>query len=155
MRGRLLPIREGSAGHRPPPSARTEAAVSVCVPRCPVLASRPPNGFTLFGPRCAYNHRVQNGELLRGEIRRRLEAVRTSVALYFDSAHPSLAAVREIIEAALDDVRTVLNVESGSDGFWLSFAAQQLASAEAQFLNAQSLIDQHGGRERDQLRKPV
>jgi hypothetical protein len=96
---------------------------------------------------------VQNGELLRAEILRRLDAVRTSVALYFDTAHPSLAAVREAIEAALDDVRTILDVESDSGGFWLSFAAQQLASAEAQFLNAQALIDQHGGRERDRLRK--
>jgi hypothetical protein len=130
-----------------------EAAVSVDLSRCSALANseRLPPGARRAAA-VAYNHAVQNGELLRAEIMRRLDAVRASVALYFDTGHPSLAAVREAIDAALDDVRTILAVESDGDGFWLSFAAQQLASAEAQFLNAQALIEQHGGRERDRIR---
>ena len=83
------------------------------------------------------------------EMRRRLESIRRDVAEYFDAAHPSLAAVREPIERALDDARIMLGMQSAADEFWLAFAAQQMASAEAQFINTRALIDKYGGPQRE------
>ena len=82
-----------------------------------------------------------------------MTAVRGEIGEYFDRAHPSLAAAREAIERALDDTRMVLSLKP-MNAFWLAFAAQQLASAEAQFMNARGLIEQHGGPGRDQLTRP-
>jgi hypothetical protein len=87
-------------------------------------------------------------EALRAEIQRRLAAIRKEVAEYFDAAHPSLAAAREPIEGALDDTRMLLAAGAADDPFWPALAAQQLASAEAQFINAKALILQHGGPQR-------
>jgi hypothetical protein len=92
---------------------------------------------------------VHDNEAYRTEIGRRLELVRADVAHYFDAAHPSLAAVREAIDRALDDVGSVLGMEAKNE-FWVTCAAQQLASAEAQFINVKSLIERFGGPTREQ-----
>jgi hypothetical protein len=92
---------------------------------------------------------VRDNDAYRAEIGRRVDVVRVDVAQYFDAAHPSLAAVRESIDRALDDVRSVLGLDAAGE-FWVACAAQQLASAEAQFINVKALIERFGGAGRDQ-----
>jgi hypothetical protein len=105
----------------------------------------------LTGPPVAPLVAVQDGDTFAAEIRRRLESVRSDLVAYFDAAHPSLVAVRETIERALDDTAAILDLASDGDDFWMMYAAQQLASAEAQFINAQTLIERYGGVARPQV----
>ncbi len=83
----------------------------------------------------------------RHEFQARIVALDAAVSAYFAAAHPSLEQVRRPIANALDNARTLLNMKSEREDYFVPFALMFLESAERQFQNTKALIEKYGGPE--------
>ena len=69
----------------------------------------------------------------------RLDAFDAAIASHFATADPRVDHLRRRIEMAADDVRALLNIQSETEGYLVTFALMLLERAERQFAQAKAL----------------